>query len=133
MSSVSQAHNASPLAPRPSDCYNLVIDNREVVDHLGKLLFGRPIRLRVLLWVLDRGDAVFFQAEAASGVDYKSSTAVAAELDRLERLGMVRRYGRPIGNERQNYVRLESDYWNIVAVTRASLEHSEDDQATEAG
>lgn len=93
-----------------------------MVDHLGKLLFGRPIRLRLLLWVSDRVDTVFYQSEAAAGVGYKSSTAVAAELDRLERLGMVRKFGRLAGNERQNYARIDSEYWTIVAAAKSSLE-----------
>lgn len=92
-----------------------------MVDHLGKLLFGRPVRLRVLLWVFDRGDAVFYQSEAAQGVDY-SPTSVASELDRLEALGMLRKFGRPVGNERQNYVRVDHPYWSIVAAAQSSLE-----------
>ncbi len=102
-----------------------------MVDHLGKLLFGRPVRLRVLLWVFSRGAAVFYQSEAATGVGY-SAGAVAAELDRLETLGMVTKFGRPVGNERQNYVRVDHRYWDIVAAAKSSLEQN-GGKAREAG
>lgn len=103
-----------------------------MVDHLGKLMFGRPLRLRLLLWVAARGDTVFFQSEAASEVGYSSANAVAAELARMETLGMVRKFGRPVGNERQNYARADSDYWAIVAAAQSCLE-ARRGEITEAG
>ena len=88
-------------------------------DDLGKLLFGRPLRLRVLLWV--RGtEAAFFQAEAASGVTY-SAAAVTSELDRLVDLEMVRRFSRPNNVGRLYYQRTASPLWAIADVVAEVL------------
>ena len=62
------------------------------LDNVGKLLFGRSLRLRVAAWILGRGlEAPFFQAEAAAGVMY-SASAVASELDRFIELGMLSKF-----------------------------------------
>lgn len=91
------------------------------MDTLGAALFGRSLRLRVLLWVRERRE-VFFQSEAARGVDYSGASAVAKELDTLETLGMIRKFGRPTNTGRQNYVRTDSSWWSIVDATRAALD-----------
>jgi hypothetical protein len=91
-----------------------------MVDGLGGGMFGRPLRLRVLLWVRAR-EGVFFQSEAARGVDYSGVSAVAKELETLEVLGMVRKYGRPSNTGRQNYVRTESPWWGIIDTASAAL------------
>lgn len=83
-------------------------------------MFGRALRLRVLLWVY-RQEAPFFQSQAAAGVEYSSVTAVAKELDTIESLGMLRKYGRPNKTGRQNYVRIASPRWPIVEAVERSL------------
>lgn len=65
----------------------------DALDEYGDQLFGRRIRLRVLLWADEQRD-VFNQSEAAKGVEYSSSGEVAKELERLVRLGMLRKFGR---------------------------------------
>lgn len=93
-------------------------------------MFGRPLRLRVLLWVRSRTTA-FFQSEAARGVDYTSVSAVAKELETLEALGMVRKYGRPNNTGRQNYIRVDSPLWAIVEAADLALQPYTSDQAQE--
>lgn len=90
------------------------------MDGLGATLFGRRLRLRVLVWVR-RQKTTFFQSQAARGVDYTGVSAVAKELDMLEALGMVRKFGRPSATGRQNYVRIESPLWSIVDATVDAL------------
>jgi predicted transcriptional regulator len=84
-------------------------------------MFGRALRLRVLVWV-HRQEAPFFQSQAAQAVDYRSVTAVAKELDTLESLGMVRKFGRPNKTGRQNYLRVESPEWQIVEAVERVLD-----------
>ena len=91
------------------------------MDTLGSGIFGRPLRLRVLLWVRAK-DGVFFQSQAARGVEYSGVSAVAKELDTLEQLGMVRKYGRPSNTGRQNYIRIHSPWWAIVDAAQAALD-----------
>jgi len=95
-------------------------------------MFGRPLRLRVLMWVRSH-DGVFFQSQAARGVDYSGVSAVAKELDTLEQLGMLRKYGRPSNTGRQNYVRTESPWWAIVDTARAALQGEPNDAHAEPG
>ena len=105
---------------------------RDEVDALGGALFGRAIRLRLLVWVRSH-DEPFFQSEAARGIDYSGVSAVAKELDTLERLGMVRKFGRPSRVGRQNYVRQESSLWTIVDTTVRALANPGRADATSDG
>lgn len=93
------------------------------MDALGKAMFGRALRLRVLLWVNQQQQgSAFFQSEAARAVEYLSVSAVAKELDTLEALQMVRKFGRPSNNGRQNYVRTGSPYWTIIDAVEMLLD-----------
>jgi predicted transcriptional regulator len=83
-------------------------------------MFGRAIRLRLLLWVR-QNDEAFFQSEAARAIDYSGVSAVAKELDTLEELGMLRKFGRPSKTGRQNYIRIESPLWSVVDVTGQAI------------
>lgn len=91
------------------------------MDALGAAMFGRALRLRVLLWVGAR-ESAFYQSQAASEVDYRGVSAVAKELDTLEDLRMVRKFGRPNNTGRQNYIRVESPLWAIVESAREALD-----------
>ena len=95
-----------------------------MVDALGGDLFGRALRLRVMIWVYRQSNP-FFQSQAARGVAYSGVSAVAKELDTLERLGMVRKYGRPNNIGRLNYVRVESLKWQIVEAVERVLAESD--------
>ncbi len=102
----------------------------DALDEYGDQLFGRRIRLRVLLWAHTQKQA-FNQSEASKGVDYSSSGEVAKELERLVRLGMLRKFGRPSRVGPQNYLRVEHPGWAIAAAARtavrAGLRHQYDD------
>jgi len=104
----------------------------DALDVYGDQLFGRRIRLRVLLWAHTQKKA-FNQSEASKGVDYSSSGEVAKELERLVRLGMLRKFGRPSRVGPQNYLRVEHPGWAIAAAARtavrAGLKDEHDDEA----
>lgn len=91
------------------------------VDAYGELLFGRRIRLRVLLWVADQAEP-FNQSQAARGVAYSSSGEVAKELERLVELGMLRKYARSGRIGPQNYARTEHPGWGIAHAARSAVE-----------
>ena len=93
----------------------------ERVDAVGELLFGRRLRLRVLLWAHDQAQA-FNQSEAARGVGYNSSGEVAKELERLVQLQMLRKYGRPTRVGPQNYVRAEHPGWTVAEAARIMID-----------
>ncbi|MEM7093169.1 MAG: hypothetical protein AAF567_09220 [Actinomycetota bacterium] len=95
----------------------------EQMEQVGKILFGRPLRLRVLLYVLERLDddaASFYQKEAAQAVDYGAS-AVTTELDRLIDLGMLARV-EVEGSRRLYYQPLgDNPLWNAIRWVRHSM------------
>ncbi|MGA2520473.1 MAG: hypothetical protein ABSG81_06605 [Acidimicrobiales bacterium] len=100
-----------------------------VVDVVGELLFGRRLRLRVMLWVAEQ-TAAFNQSEAARGVGYNSSGEVAKELERLVSLDMVRKYGRPGRVGPQNYLRAEHLGWGVVEAARRMVEMAQAEAET---
>jgi hypothetical protein len=95
--------------------------DEDALSEYGELMFGRRIRLRVLLWAETRHEA-FNQSEAAVGVSYSSSGEVAKELERLVRLGMLRKFGRPARVGPQNYLRVDHPGWAIAGAARAAVE-----------
>jgi hypothetical protein len=95
--------------------------DEDALSEYGNQLFGRRIRLRVLLWAESRSEA-FNQSEAAVGVSYSSSGEVAKELERLVRLGMLRKFGRPSRVGPQNYLRVDHPGWAIATAARAAVE-----------
>lgn len=92
----------------------------DVVDDVGELLFGRRLRLRVLLWAAAQPEP-FHQSQAARGVDYSSSGEVAKELERLHELGMLRKFGRSNRRGPQRYVRIEHPGWAIAEATARAV------------
>lgn len=103
----------------------------DAVAKWGELLFGRPLRLRVLLWVWEQGEKEFHQSDAARGVEYSSTSEVGKELDRLCRLGMLVKYGRPnrLGPQ---YYRPDLSHlgWGIAAAAAVTVSGtSEEDDA----
>lgn len=93
-----------------------------VTDRYGELLFGRRIRLRVLLWTDAQGQRVFNQSEAARGIDYTATGEVGKELDRLVELGMLRKFSRSGNMGPQRYVRIEHLGWGIARAVRAAVD-----------
>ena len=82
------------------------------MDNLGKTMFGRSLRLRVLLWVHGQ-KSHFYQTQAAQGVSY-STSGVETELARLEELGMIRRFARTGNVGRVNYLVVDSPLWTVI-------------------
>jgi hypothetical protein len=93
----------------------------DALSEYGNHMFGRRIRLRVLLWAEAQHEA-FNQSETAAGVSYSSSGEVAKELERLVRLGMLRKFGRPSRVGPQNYLRVEHPGWAIAVAARGAVE-----------
>jgi hypothetical protein len=92
-------------------------------DLLGELMFGRKLRLRVLLWAWHQ-DGEFHQTEAARGVEYSSTGEVGKELERLVGLGMLRKFGRPSGVGAQFYVRVaEHPGWDLAGAAARTVAH----------
>lgn len=91
------------------------------VEAYGELIFGRRLRLRVLLWArLQTG--TFNQSEAAKGVDYSSTGEVAKELERLVQLGMLRKFGRVQRVGPQNYMQVDHPGWAVVAAAQRAVD-----------
>lgn len=79
---------------------------------VGRLLFGRPSRLRLALWVHQHAGPRFFQSEPPKTVIAQSATG--AELSRLVDLGMLTEYREP-SSRRVYYERTRSPLWGIIA------------------
>ena len=93
---------------------------------LGELMFGRKLRLRVLLWVWEQ-DGEFHQTDAARGVEYSSTGEVGKELERLVALGMLTKFGRPSGVGAQFYVRAaEHPGWDIAGAVQRTVGYLEE-------
>jgi hypothetical protein len=91
----------------------LVVANVDVdVDEVGRLLFGRPCRLRVALWIHGRGRQRFYQSEPPEEVIPQS--AAGTELRRFVHLGMLTEQ-RETASRRVYYEPTSSALWNIVA------------------
>jgi len=100
------------------------------VERLGELMFGRKLRLKVLLWAWER-DGEFHQTDAARGVDYSSTGEVGKELERLVELGMVRKFGRPTGVGAQFYVRIaDHPGWQVARAAWAAVDPVEQELAS---
>jgi hypothetical protein len=83
------------------------VDIREV----GKLLFGRPCRLTLALWIVRRDKPRFYQSEPPREVIWPGD--LAKELNRLVRLGMLEEL-RPDDGRRVYYERTDSPLWQVI-------------------
>jgi hypothetical protein len=81
------------------------------VDEVGKLLFGRPCRLALALWIVRHDKPRFYQSEPPREVILQSD--LAKELTRLVRLGMLEEERRDDAR-RVYYDRTDSPLWNII-------------------
>jgi hypothetical protein len=82
---------------------------------VSALLFGRPCRLPLLLWLLDHPKGKIFQSEPPSHLGVR--TAIREELARFTRAGLLEEE-RPDGDPRVYYVRTNSPLWEIVRTAR---------------
>jgi hypothetical protein len=81
------------------------------VDEVGKLLFGRPCRLALALWIVRHDKPRFYQSEPPREVILQGD--LAKELTRLVRLGMLEEERRDDAR-RVYYDRTDSPLWNII-------------------
>jgi hypothetical protein len=81
------------------------------VNEVGKLLFGRPCRLALALWILRQDKPRFYQSEPPREVILQGD--LAKELGRLIRLGMLDEV-RPDDARRVYYDRTGSPLWKII-------------------
>ncbi|MCT2581639.1 hypothetical protein JT362_00705 [Actinophytocola sp. S1-96] len=80
-------------------------------DEIGRLLFGRPCRLRVALWINARGGRRFYQSEPPDEVIPQS--AAGTELRRFVHLGMLTEH-RETGSRRVYYETTSSPLWSVI-------------------
>ena len=81
------------------------------VNEVGKLLFGRPCRLALTLWIVRREKPRFYQSEPPREVILPGD--LAKELSRLVRLGMLHEERRD-DSRRVYYDRTDSPLWKII-------------------
>jgi hypothetical protein len=81
------------------------------VAEVGKQLFGRPCRLALALWIVQREKPSFYQSEPPREVIRQGD--LADELGRLVRLGMLEEERRPDAR-RVYYNRTDSPLWAII-------------------
>ncbi len=80
-------------------------------NEVGKLLFGRPCRLALALWIVRHDKPRFYQSEPPREVIWPGDAA--KELGRLVRLGMLDEE-RPDDARRVYYLRTASPLWKII-------------------
>jgi hypothetical protein len=80
-------------------------------DEVGRLLFGRPCRLALALWIVRHDKPRFYQSEPPREVIRQGD--LADELGRLVRLGMLEEE-RPDDSRRVYYERTGSPLWRII-------------------
>ena len=96
------------------------------VREVGKLLFGRPCRLTLALWIVRHEKPRFYQSEPPREVILQGD--LGKELNRLVRLGMLDEL-RPDDGRRVYYERTDSPLWQIVKVASDVLEPSDPPQS----
>jgi hypothetical protein len=89
------------------------------VDEVGKLLFGRPCRLALALWIVRHDKPRFYQSEPPREVIWPGD--LAKELGRLVRLGMLVQERRDDAR-RVYYERTDSPLWKIFQVAAEVIE-----------
>ena len=89
------------------------------VQEVGKLLFGRPCRLALALWIMRQDKPRFFQSQPPKEVIFPGNAA--EELGKLVRLGMLEEE-RPDGDRRVWYNRTDSKLWKIIEAAAEAVE-----------
>lgn len=84
---------------------------------LARSLFGRPARIALAAWIIERGSATFFQGEALDAVSAfgEARTAVGQELERFVAWGLIQR-SEPGPSERRVFyaANKEEPVWQIL-------------------
>lgn len=86
---------------------------------MGKLLFGRPCRLALALWIVRHDKPRFYQSEPPREVIWPGD--LAKELGRLVRLGMLVQERRDDAR-RVYYERTDSPLWKIFQAAAEVIE-----------
>lgn len=87
-------------------------------ETLSDVLFGRPMRLPLLIWIRDREDPLFFITEAAKATGFVHAH-VRKELDRFAQIGLVQALPTKAKNDKQFFQRNdECPYWRVVELTK---------------
>lgn len=94
------------------------------VTTVGRLLFGRSLRLRVALWILRESGGSFFLSQAAAGIGY-SASGISSELDRLIELQMIRRDA-DAGSRRVYFTVVPHPLWEVFAAANRLVDASSD-------
>jgi len=89
------------------------------VAEVGKLLFGRPCRLALALWIAGHEKGRFFQSEPPREVILPGD--LGKELARLVRLDMLQEE-RPDGDRRVWYTRTDSRLWGVIEAAADALQ-----------
>jgi hypothetical protein len=93
-------------------------------EEISALMFGRAMRLPVLLWLRQRNDPSMYLTEARNATGYEAQH-LADELERLAKLGMVSKLERQRKNDRQYFVRNDgSPLWSIVDAAGTALSNA---------
>lgn len=89
------------------------------IDELGRVLFGRPCRLRLALWILEQSNRRFYQSEPPASVIVQSAAAI--ELQRFASIGMLS-VSPTKEHRRIYYQRTNSRLWSAIETIREALE-----------
>jgi hypothetical protein len=85
----------------------------EALDTIGKLLFGRPLRLFVAYWIWTQGDREFYQMQLINACGKDGSNA-RKPLSELIELGMVEAVRQDKHSRR--YRRREHPLWKVISL-----------------
>lgn len=92
-----------------------------LTEQVGERLFGRPGRLRLMLWLIEQPvESELSQAEAARALGLRSRD-VGEDLERLQALGMVSEPSRVARNREKRFMRLEHPMWRALSTVRDAL------------
>lgn len=89
------------------------------INELGRVLFGRPCRLRLALWILEQSNRRFYQSEPPVSVIVQSAAAV--ELQRFASIGMLS-VSPTREHRRIYYQRTNSQLWLAIKAIRDALD-----------
>ena len=86
---------------------------------LAKAVFGRPVRVLLAGWILEREGAPFFQQEAAlalAAAHGEAQSATAQELQRFVEWGLLERL-EPAGSERKVWYHVDKQHrlWTVLS------------------
>lgn len=88
---------------------------KQALTRVGRLFFGRPLRLYVAAWILEQGSRAFYQKELLLAL-HAHGTASLGILNNLIELRMVERLPKDWvpGHKRVYYRRLDHPLWDAV-------------------